>query len=264
MSIVAELTRRGLIGPPSLVLASGRFEVKMGSWAFGTASSDSDVDVYGFFVPPQEVAPEAVADELRILHLVVDGTEHDIVLFSLDKFFERCVAGRSQSIETLFADESNIIAMGAGACIARDNRKLFLTKQAAREFRNFAKAQLDGLVGRSWTDGKRGVSIARFGYDVKAGYHIVRLMHEAKQILVEGDLDLKRNSEMLREIRSGAWTEADVVACFERLDAEIEQLLQTSNLPEFPQPQDIATLLHRCRTATQSQSSVGPGTRRNA
>lgn len=252
MSIVAELTRRGLISPPSFVLASSKFEVKMGSWAFGTASSDSDVDVYGFFVPPKEVARQAGVDEFRVLHLIVDGTEHDIVLYSLDKFIERCVAGKSQSLETLFTDDCNIIAMDAGARIVRDNRKLFLTKQAAREFRNFARLQLEGLVSRSFTEGKRGESIARFGYDVKAGYHIVRLMHEAKQILVEGDLDLKRNSEVLLEIRAGGWSEADIIACFQRLDAELEELLQCSNLAESPQPQEVASLLLLCRAGEKS------------
>lgn len=255
MSYTTEFARRGLINPPAVVLESGLYEVKMGSFAFGTASFDSDVDVYGFFVPPPSVSSPEAVDEFRALHLLVDDNgqprEYDLVLFSVDKFFERCVAGKPQSLETLFVDEANIVCATPSARIVRAGRKVFLSKAAARDFRYFAKLQLEGLISRSWTDGKRAASIARFGYDVKAGYHIVRLMHEAKQLLIEEDLDLKRNVPMLLDIRAGRWTEQDIIACFERLDAELEQLYQTTNLPDVPNAEDVCHLLQLCKSAKQ-------------
>lgn len=255
MSYTTEFSRRGLINAPAVILESQIFEVKMGSLAFGTASPDSDVDVYGFFVPPPSVLQEEFVNEFRALHLLVDegaqSREYDLVLFSVDKFFERCVAGKPQSLETLFVDEANIICASPAARIVRARRKAFLSKAAARDFRYFASLQLEGLISRSWTDGKRGESIARFGYDVKAGYHIVRLMHEAKQLLVEGDLDLKRNASMLLDIRAGRWTEQEIIACFKWLDVELEQLYQTTSLPDVPNAEEVATLLQLCKTAKQ-------------
>ena len=55
-------------------------------------------------------------------------------------------------------------------------------------------------------DSKRAASVEKFGYDVKAAYHVVRLLNEIEQILVEGDLDLLRNREQLKSIRRGEWT----------------------------------------------------------
>jgi hypothetical protein len=43
---------------------------------------------------------------------------------------------------------------------------------------------------------------------VKFAYHVIRLLGEAEQILLEGDIDLRRNSAQLKAIRRGdvKWT----------------------------------------------------------
>ena len=57
----------------------------------------------------------------------------------------------------------------------------------------------------------RGVSgpqlVAAHGYDTKFAYHVVRLIGEVEQILVEQDVDLQRDRELLKAIRRGEWTE---------------------------------------------------------
>ena len=57
--------------------------------------------------------------------------------------------------------------------------------------------------------------------DVKFLYHVVRLLNEAEQILMEGDLDLERNREQLKSIRKGEWTFDQIVKYFDKQTLEI-------------------------------------------
>lgn len=94
--------------------------------------------------------------------------------------------------------------------------------------------------------GKRYVDIAKFGFDVKFSYHVVRLLSEVEQIMEEGDLDLERNREQLKAIRRGDWTKEDIVAYFERKEKELEALYLRSKLPHSPDEKAIKGLLMDC------------------
>lgn len=109
-----------------------------------------------------------------------------------------------------------------------------------------AKAELIRLRKAMGTNaGKRIATIAKYGWDTKFGYHIVRLLLEGEQILSEGTLDLKRNAELLRAIRNGAWTLEDVEAFFEAKEKELENLRDQSDLPPQPDRDAIRSLLKR-------------------
>ena len=254
MSIVHKLTEAGLISPPEVVLKSGLYEVLMGSHAFGTALPESDCDVYGFLIPPPGAGGNTV-EEYRVLNLEAEiafypGREkkrrqYDVVLYSLPVFFQRCLAGKSQSLETLFASEENVITMSEGARLVRNSWQLFLNRGTVTEFRRFAKAQLDGMVSRQFAEARKE-TIERFGYDVKAAYHSLRLLLEARQLLQEGTLDLRRNKKLLIAIRQGQWKEEDVVAYFATLDAELTGLYAGSKLPEFADQEKLSQLLADC------------------
>ena len=74
--------------------------------------------------------------------------------------------------------------------MVRDNRRLFLSKEAWKKFRGYAQAQLKKMNDKQ-PEGKRKEIVDRYGFDVKFAYHIIRLMDEAEQILLDGDLDLE-------------------------------------------------------------------------
>src|SRR5207302_9796696 len=54
MSILQRLTDRGLIKPPRWLPGNVQYETVMGSVAYGVSSDASDVDVYGWAIPPRE------------------------------------------------------------------------------------------------------------------------------------------------------------------------------------------------------------------
>lgn len=101
------LYRRGLVrGAPAFLLNNVQYEVVMGSIAYGVADDDSDMDVYGFAMPPKDdLFPHlrgevAGFDDLQPRftqfqqHGIMDkdalggqGREYDITLYSISRYF---------------------------------------------------------------------------------------------------------------------------------------------------------------------------------
>ena len=49
------MQEKGLINPPKWIGANMCYEVIMGSVAYGVSSDSSDMDVYGFCIPPKHI-----------------------------------------------------------------------------------------------------------------------------------------------------------------------------------------------------------------
>lgn len=92
----------------------------------------------------------------------------------------------------------------------------------------------------------RRKDIIDVGYSTKFAYHIVRLLNEVEQILVEGDLDLQRNREQLKDIRRGEWTLEQVEQYFESKERALEAVYASSTLPHGPDEAAIKMLLLEC------------------
>ena len=214
MSIVDRLLRQGLISGSLESLLNNRYEVLMGSWAFGTQHAGSDLDVYGFY-PGTAGGPS----EVRIS---VAG--HDVLLYEAGRFVKRVLVGRPRWLETLFAPEANILALSEEARMLRCGRQGLLHKGTARELRTFSCSE--------WQKASQP----------KEKAHAIRKMLEARQILVEGDLDIQRNRALLVAIRCGEWSDEQLAARFQELDAEISELLISSSLRERPDTAVLATL----------------------
>jgi hypothetical protein len=95
-------------------------------------------------------------------------------------------------------------------------------------------------------EGKRKEMVEKYGYDVKFAYHVVRLLNEVEQLLMESDIDLERNREQLKDIRRGNWSEAKIIEYFEDHESDLEQLYKKSDLPNKPQYGKIRDLLYEC------------------
>lgn len=88
--------------------------------------------------------------------------------------------------------------------------------------------------------------MAAHGYDTKFAYHVVRLIGEVEQILVEGDLDLTRGNEVLKAIRRGEWTEDRLRGWFADKEKQLEQVYAASPLRATPDEPRIKALLLEC------------------
>jgi uncharacterized protein len=129
--------------------------------------------------------------------------------------------------------------------LVRENRKLFLHRGAWPKFKGYAYSQLHKIALKE-PKGKRAELVAQYGYDVKFAYHVVRLLGEAEQLLIEGDVDLQRDNERLKAIRRGEWTEDRLRQWAAEKEVDLEKAYATSPLPALPNETALKALLLNC------------------
>jgi len=93
---------------------------------------------------------------------------------------------------------------------------------------------------------KRKDIIEKYGYDPKFGYHVVRLLNEVEQIMVEHDLSVDRNREQLKSIRRGEWSIEQIEEYFNKKESELEGLYAKSTLQHSPDEKKIKQVLINC------------------
>ena len=292
---------------PSHMKNNVHYEVIMGSTAYGVADDTSDMDIYGFCMPPKHILfpyenghivgfgkkPENFEQFQQ--HHIIDkgrGKEYDISIYNIVKFFNLCMENNPNMVDALFVPTRCILHSTQIGEMVRDNRKLFLSKRVWHKFKGYAFSQLHKMKNKSvrefvdhcmkydipfdaqfddvlkplrgddsaemhmarvvdkiQTNGKRSNRIpliAKYGYDTKFAYHVVRLIDECQMILEEGDLDLTRSRGHLKAIRRGEWTMNQVEEYFDLKLLTLETVYITSLLQYAPNEEAIRNLLFEC------------------
>jgi predicted nucleotidyltransferase len=251
-----------LIHPPSFLIGNLSYATIMGSMAYGVSSDSSDMDVYGFCIPTKELLFPTLGGEIpgfgRQLkrfeqyqeHHVKDPSaqkEYDITIYSIVKYFQLCMDNNPNMIDSLFTPRRCVLHTTLLAELMIENRHLFLHKGAMHKLRGYAYAQLSKIENKNNSSNpKRQDDIAKHNYDTKFGYHLVRLVLEAEQILNEHDLDLERNREILKSIRRGEWELERLKKYFYQKEKALEDAYSKSTLREFPDESAIKALLVKC------------------
>lgn len=264
MSTLQRLTDRGLVKPPRWLPVNVQYETIMGSIAYGVSSDASDFDVYGWAIPPKDdVFPHLRGDipgfgrqhkrfEQFQEHHIRDadalsgrGRTYDFTIFGIVKLFALAMDNNPNVIDSLFTPANCVLHSTRVGNLVRENRRLFLHRGAWPKFKGYAYSQLHKLAIKQPT-GKRAEVVAQHGYDTKFAYHVVRLLGEVEQILLEGDIDLQRDNERLKAIRRGEWTEERLRQWAADKEVDLERAYAASKLPAAPDEAAIRTLLLNC------------------
>jgi predicted nucleotidyltransferase len=264
VSTLQRLTDRGIIKPPRWLPGNVQYETIMGSVAYGVSSDTSDVDVYGWAIPPkEEIFPHLRGEILGFGHqakrfeqyqehhvedidaLAGHGRTYDLTIFSIVKFFALAMENNPNIIDCLFTPTTCVLHSTRVGNLVRENRRLFLHKGAWPKFKGYAYSQLHKLTIKQ-PQGKRARLVEQHGFDTKFGYHVVRLIGEVEQILMEEDIDLQRNNEQLKAIRRGEWTEERLRGWFADKETHLEQVYATSPLRSVADEGRIKALLIDC------------------
>lgn len=81
----------------------------------------------------------------------------------------------------------------------------------------------------------RSINEAKYGYDTKHSYHLIRLMKMCVEILRDGEVIVKRpDAQELLNIRNGSLTYDELIAYADSLEKKSESLYETSPLPREP------------------------------
>lgn len=234
----------------------------MGSIAYGVSTDTSDIDVYGYALPPKgDVFPHLVGElrgfgeqvkpfEQYQKHHVKDkstGNEYDFCIYSIIKYFSLTMANNPNMVDSLFVNRVHVVHSTELSEHVRAHRKLFLHKGAYNKFKKYAYSQLHKAKIKVPHEGSsRFEDYKKHGYSTKFVYHLVRLIDECEQILITHDLDLQRNREQLKSIRRGEWTLDRADKYFEEKERHLEELFIKSTLREAPDEDVIKRLLLEC------------------
>lgn len=264
-SHIQQLCKSGLINDaPAFLAGAVQYEVVMGSIAFGVSSDTSDFDVYGFAIPPKDDAFPHLRGEVPGFdactpsfkhfqkHHIYDaqalggrGRTFDVTVYAMARYFQLLLENNPNIIDTLFVPRNCVLHSSPIGEMVRENRQLFLHKGCWPKFKGYAYNQLNKIRTKA-PKGKRKAMVDEFGYDVKFAYHVVRLINEVEQLLLESELDLQRSSEQLKAIRRGEWPLERLEQYVADKEKTLEQLYSRSALPNKPNTQGVRELLLNC------------------
>lgn len=260
-STVQKLTERRLISPPGFLPNNVHYETMMGSIAYGVSNLESDIDIYGFCIPPKDVVFPHLAGvvygfgkqvqkfEQYQQHHIKDPSNpdriYDVSIYNVVRFFQLCMENNPNMLDSLFTPRRCVLHSTAVGELVRDNRRIFLHKGSWPKYKGYAYSQLHKMSGQK-REGKRKENFDKFGFDVKFAYHVVRLMYEVEMILTEGDLDLERHREHLKAIRRGDVSEQEIRDWAASKEKDLEKVYAESTLPWGPDEDKIKSLLLNC------------------
>lgn len=238
-----------------------QYETIMGSIAYGVNTDTSDLDIYGWCIPDKHIIfphlrgyipgfgqPPERFEQWQMHHVKDEakGCVYDFTIYNIVKYFSLVMENNPNMLESLFTPINAISLCSPIAQMVRDQRHLFLHKGCWPKFKGYAFSQMHKIKSKEPPQGKRRELVDKHGFDVKFAYHVVRLIDEVEQILVEHDLDLQRNSEKLKAIRRGEWKLDDVEAYFTSREKDLEMAYANCTLPAVPDEQAIRQLLMNC------------------
>ena len=160
-STIQQLTKRGLISPPSFLPQNVHYETLMGSIAYGVAGDASDTDIYGFCIPQKDnIFPHLKGEILGFgtqtkrfeqyqQHHVIDKDnkkEYDLTIYSIIKYFQLCLENNPNILDSLFTPQFCVLHITQVGNLVRENRKLFLHRGCWPKFKGYSFPYYDHLL----------------------------------------------------------------------------------------------------------------------
>ncbi len=210
-----------------------------------------DLDIYGIYIEP----PELILGLKDLPHYVwsTAGDDRrngphdvDVTLYSLRKWAGLACKGNPTALHFLFANDE-IDSPAWSKVVARKN--VFLARSCVKQFLGFADDQLQRMTGAKGR-GKKGTRLEielKYGYDVKAAMHTLRLLYECEELVSTGSLTFPRpEREFLIRVRTGEFSMDQVLQMANQLFAECKEVEQSSALPEVVDSDGVSSLLASC------------------
>jgi predicted nucleotidyltransferase len=207
-----------------------------------------DLDIYGVYVEPAELI--LGLDSMPHFVWSTAGNERrngpkdvDITLYSLKKWAGLACKGNPTALHFLFTKGTvrsttweNILA----------HKDVFLSRSCVPQFLGFADAQLKRMTGElgRGKKGQRPELEEKYGYDVKAGMHALRLLYECQELITTGKITLPRpERDLLIRVRTGKYSMDKVLTMAQEQFADCEQAAKASSLPEKVDRTAVSKLL---------------------
>lgn len=214
-----------------------------------------DLDIYGVYLEPSERILGLELFEHFVWSTAAQGERNgpadiDITLYSLRKLAGLLCKGNPTALNFLFSfnafvgeDVKRALFWGE---LSAQLKKHVISKSASKQFMGFVDAQMGRLLGTRGRGkkGQRPELEEKFGYDVKAGMHAIRLLHECIELMFRHTITFPRpEKELLIEVRTGGWSLDKLSTEVNRLFVELKDQRERSSLPENPNRQAVSRLI---------------------
>jgi len=159
-----KLYSEGLLkGAPPFIKNNIHYEVMTGSVAYGCNRDNSDLDIYGWCIPPKDIIfPHSAGyipgfaeeppkfNQYQQHHIVSpqDKKEYDITIFSIIQWFNLVMENNPNMVDTLFVPRRCVLFSTQIGEHVRNNRGLFLHKGSFYKFRGYAYSQLHKMENK--------------------------------------------------------------------------------------------------------------------
>jgi predicted nucleotidyltransferase len=159
-STVDYLMKRQLVTVPSHIKNTIQYEALMGSVAYGVSSDTSDMDIYGFSIPPKNIVFPHLDGEIFgfgrqhkrfdqwTQHHIYDESskkKYDVTIYSIIKFFQLCMDNNPNMIDSLFVPRRCILHTTQIGEHVREYRKEFLHKGSWYSFKGYSYSTIQKI-----------------------------------------------------------------------------------------------------------------------
>jgi predicted nucleotidyltransferase len=211
----------------------------------------SDIDLFGIYIEPP-IKALGVSEETHFTGSTQDRYERnrpgdeDYKCYTLQRWAGLACKGNPTILGFLYTQWN---LPGVWGDIIVPNKNLFKARSHAKAFLGYAKGQvsrLDGTIG-SGKHGQRPELEKAFGYDTKAAMHLMRLLFEAEEYMLTGEITYPRpEKDVLLDIRLGKWSWDKLFAEYFAMEKRVETAMEKSTLPEHVDRDKISGLLCNC------------------
>lgn len=225
------------------------FKAMVGSELYGTNTEKSDKDYVGIFIPDKEyVLGLKTCEQVDMRTNPSDSGRRnnsgdtDTTLYSLPKFIKLAAENNPNIVELFFVDDKHILFCNEYGQALRDSFKLFISKKAKHRFLGYAESQRHKILSKV-PEGGRVEYLEKFGYDVKFASHLIRLLTEGLELLVDGRLSFPiTHNRLVRDIKIGLYKKEEVLAKADHFVSLVEEAYLKSPLPYSPDYEQISLL----------------------
>jgi uncharacterized protein len=225
------------------------YKIRGGSQLYGTVTPNSDEDFLGVFIPSKEYVIGLKKCEQVTLSEKISTSKRnqkgdiDYTIYSLPKFIHLAIGNNPNIVEFFYAHTTSILYENKYWKKLKENSHLFISKKLYHTFKGYSYSQRKKLEIKKENMTGRKELTNKFGYDTKFASHLIRLLLECQQLLVEQNLTLPlTQNNFVRDIKLGIYPLDYVLNKAEELEKLIDLSYVNSKLQHSANIEEINKL----------------------